>query len=259
MSNGGQQPPVSQPPLSYVYVTNDSYGGVNGDLSMIEASVVDSEMVSEYCNPGLGLKVENEENPIYLQPTCNHQPLQCNHQQTNTNQRNEYAGEFTVSEIDDDELIKITDLKQKILDDHDENCEKKPLVPKTESLENLVNSIHIFPPKKPLGRSESDQPKSLNNLDDKISCNSDESLKRSTPNLKYVPLIKDNAVGDHSVRSSVCSKYSLPNLSHLDEIPPPYSDISCGEGTFGRKLKRYSSDSETRQGYRRYRNNSSDC
>ncbi|XP_013416248.1 adhesion G protein-coupled receptor L3 isoform X2 [Lingula anatina] len=223
----------------------DSYGGINGDLSMVDASVVDSEQVTDYCHNHMREDRNGHytENP-YMQPTCLHYPRCQERSQVDPNghrvdqdrlsNASTDKGDYPDSDSSDDE-----DLKHRLREERPfSEYEGKPLIPNEEEAQgrhliiNNNNNSQSSPrpqPKKLLGKSLSDAPRSLNDLMDRDLTGSgeSESFKRSTPNLKYVPLGESpNKEPSASAPSSMQGqhKHSLPNLAktETDCPPPPY-------------------------------------
>ncbi|CAH1774964.1 unnamed protein product, partial [Owenia fusiformis] len=173
--------------------------GIDADLSMIDASIVDSEFVSEYCNANLA--VTNEKPPKSKPADKSKIRLSA------ISDKIDFESEFS-----DAELFKMTDRKTR---DIEEEEEKKPLTSRTESEENLMNKLleETAPKRQSLHKTISD----CGNIqggthpcppgEDLGDSNTD--LCRSTPNMKFNP----KAVGaQRHLNDSKCQA-SLPNIN----------------------------------------------
>ncbi len=237
-------------------------GGIQGDLSVIDASTVDSEGLTEYCqNGGMGLPLNLDKYKI----KPDHNRLSAISYE---------KGDLSESEFSDGELFKMTD-KEKILSEY-EQC---PLMPKTESEQNLVNSLSnddddTLKLKKRYSSSSKETTPSLNDLNKSLgSDESNESLTLSTPNIKFkVATLKSQNNTSGSLRKELLCQRSMPNL--LSDGTPATDDVAIDklnralsrdqQGLItlyhGKKeLKRLSSDTQIALNAHRYRLTSSDC
>lgn len=166
-------------------------GGIAGDLSVAECSVVDSEYVTEYCQNNMQVSMEKKRYSSGSEDEC----VEENHENKNrlsvlsedsAVKNSEFCSteaELSYSEFSEDEIEKSK--RQQV--------EMEPLVPKTNSekilFNNIVNSID----------AESKRCPSSNEL--RLVDTTADSLSRSTPNMKLIvgyEAILDNS-SDHLV------------------------------------------------------------
>ncbi len=189
------------------YFDND---GINGDLSQIEGSVVDSDFLLDYGKPAINVE------KYKIRP--------------NDNKNNRLSAlsdikpnEFTESEYSDGELFRMTE-KEKML--HSENEYEElpeapaPPKPKTESEQNLINKLDDSSTLKRnlLHNVEKPgEPPSLNDLNkDGSKDSSNSSLYMSTPNIKYNTDTLRSEEGNNTLLSQARDspvKRSLPNIA----------------------------------------------
>lgn len=233
------------------------HGGINGDLSMIDASVVDSEAISEYCQKNLSIDVDK-----YI--------LKNSKNRLSAVSDISGKGEISESELSDGELFRLTE-KERMLSEY----EQQPLHPRTDSEQNLLNSTaHIkgtLPKKRCTGSSSGSDSPSLNDLNKDMSDSSKQSLTLSTPNIKYKGIAtRDGGSAGSSSLERDCQR-SMPNLSdgsctpsEEDAIDKVKKAISTNDGIIsvsnGKKdIRRLSSDSRKAIAAHGYRPTSSDC
>ena len=232
-------------------------GGVNGDLSMIDASVVDSEAVTDYCQKNLSIDVDK-----YI--------LKSPQNRLSAISSISGKGDISESELSDGELFRLTE-KEKMLSEY----EQQPLNPRTDSEQNLLNSTahqkDTLPKKRCTGSSSGSDSPSLNDLNDlnkELSDSSNQSLTLSTPNIKYRASLVSDAPGtlnkDSALQRSMPSISDDGSVSEDEAISKVKKAVSDDNGLIqiynGRpNVKRLSSDSRKLMDKHGYRPTSSDC
>ncbi len=183
------------------FIDND---GINGDLSQIEGSVVDSDYLLDYCKkPQPAINVEKYK-------IKSQDPSRLSAISSDTK-----PGEITESEVSDGELFRMTEKEKMLYSENEyEELPLAPPVPKTVSEENLVNKLDNNETLKRNLERNNDSP-SLNDLNKEGSDGSNNSLCLSTPNIKYkTDTIKsDDLNATASVDRTSSTKRSLPNLA----------------------------------------------
>lgn len=237
---------------------DDSYcdfDGHQGELSMIEGSVVDSNYLDDYCKKGGGMAIDVDKYKI-KEPTKRLSALS-----------QEKDGE---SEFSDGELFRMTD-KEKRLSEY----EPQPLLTKTASEEMLVNNVgnNDTLQKNKLKRVSSDSicknDPSLNDLNKDGMDSSKETMYLSTPNINIKPGCSSTPEPSLGQRDSALQR-SLPLLPSAD-VPEDVAikklkkalaanDDGLVQVYHGKSsLKRLSSESELALSQHKLRLTSSDC
>ena len=161
---------------SYTNKAANGGGGIAGDLSIADCSVVDSEFVTEYCHNNMQVSMEKREYESGSEDECsqehhdnkNRLSVLSEDSAVKNSDFHSTEAEHSYSEMSDDENDKSKGVPK----------EMEPLMPKTNSeknlLNNLVNGINERQNKVP---SSTDLQKSDTNKD---------SLSRSTPNMTLI-------------------------------------------------------------------------
>ena len=150
--------------------------GVNGDLSMIDGSVVDSACVSEYCQQNMGgatLPINVEKYKIQGEP------------KTRLSAISQERG-LSESEYSDGELLEMTG------NDYEEIADLPCMETEQNLLNNLIDDDEAMLRRKMKAMGGSEEmvwsPPSLNDLSkDADSQHSKDSMYISTPNIKFRP------------------------------------------------------------------------
>ncbi|XP_064626823.1 adhesion G protein-coupled receptor L2-like isoform X4 [Lineus longissimus] len=200
-------------------------GDILGDLSFIDASIVDTDFVSEYCQNNM--MVANDGINTYNKTKI---PL---------NVKNRFSGfsdpgEITESEYSDTELFKMTDYDSKprnfidrkpstIKEELEQDGYEVPSHLRTPSQRNLVENQ--APAEKnivdkvlgPLGLLHKKHPPSCQNLSSitEDSILDDSTLYKSTPNLQYNPPAAPPKEPEKNKRDSFGQ--SMPNLAYIND------------------------------------------
>lgn len=159
----------------YMYAnTGVSDGGIVGDLSVADCSVIDSEYVSEFCHNKMQVSMEkrryssgseeegNEEN----NDNKNRLSVLSEDSAVKNSDFVSTEAEMSYSEMSDDDSEKSKDLKK----------EEEPLFPNTNSEKNLLNNLVTIDG----GQTKSPSSNELRIIDPS------DSLSRSTPNMKLI-------------------------------------------------------------------------
>ena len=265
-SSRNTRPQRKRPPLVTIRIDNED--SLNMDLSCIDASVVDSENLSGYCQNNLsdyhtGSLLGPNNKRINTMDSCAKNRLSC----LDTDR-----GEISESEFSDGELFRLVDRAHVPAPLQEE----QPLVPKTVSEENSLNLLVKIPPAVSTGqKGNSTNMIEHNNVSnskseltkDDSGHDSSSTLHSSTPNIKFKA--GGLTAGEEDTREShLCS---MPNLafdpespdSEANEKPPPYpfDDEILPDAKAG-NLKRTNSDMQTKFDPHRYNlstNESSKC
>lgn len=162
----------------YSYSNNaaNGGGGIAGDLSIAECSVVDSEYVTEYCHNNMQVSMEKRD----YESGSEDETVHDNHDNKNR-----------LSVLSEDSAVKNSDFQSteaehscsELSDDENEKSkgvpnEMVPLVPKTDTDNVLLNNIVT-----PKSDSQNNIPLSMNL--NEINTSRDH-LSRSTPNMKQI-------------------------------------------------------------------------
>ena len=176
------------------YFDND---GINGDLSQIEGSVVDSDYLMDYGRKPLP-PINVEKYKIKPNDTSRLSAIS----------NDTKPGEFTESEFSDGELFRMTEKEKMLYSENEyEELPMAPPIPKTISEENLINKLN----NSTLKRNLNNESPSLNDLNKEGSDGSKSSLCLSTPNIKY----KTDTLRSQDSNTARDSpiKRSLPNIA----------------------------------------------
>ena len=170
--------------------------GINGDLSQIEGSVVDSDYLMDY---GRKPPINVEKYKIKPQDSSRLSAISSDTK----------PGEFTESEFSDGELFRMTEKEKMLYSENEyEELPMAPPVPKTVSEENLINKLNN---ESTLKRNLNNESPSLNDLNKEESDGSKNSLCLSTPNIKYkTDTMKSQ---DSNTAKDSPTKRSLPNTA----------------------------------------------
>ena len=177
------------------YFDND---GINGDLSQIEGSVVDSDYLMDYGRKPLP-PINVEKYKIKPNDTSRLSAIS----------NDTKPGEFTESEFSDGELFRMTEKEKMLYSENEyEELPMAPPIPKTISEENLINKLNND---STLKRNLNNESPSLNDLNKEGSDGSKTSLCLSTPNIKYkTDTMKSQ---DSNTARDSPMKRSLPNIA----------------------------------------------
>ena len=267
-SSRNTRPQRKRPPLVTIRIDNED--SLNMDLSCIDASVVDSENLSGYCQNNLSdyhtgslLVLGPNNKRINTMDSCAKNRLSC----LDTDR-----GEISESEFSDGELFRLVDRAHVPAPLQKE----QPLVPKAVYEENSLNLLVKIPPAVSTGqKGNSTNMIEHNNVSnskseltkDDSGHDSSSTLHSSTPNIKFKA--GGLTAGEEDTwESHLCS---MPNLafdpespdSKANEKPPPYpfDDENLPDAKAG-NLKRTNSDMQTKFDPHRYNlstNDSSKC
>ncbi|XP_064607497.1 adhesion G protein-coupled receptor L2-like isoform X2 [Liolophura sinensis] len=261
----------------------EHHSGINGDLSVVDCSVVDSEFVSEYCQENMKAHKDTPQKVspynadesiyhVYEEPMFrNKKPLN-NSDDSIIKNRLSFMSTDTkdgihYSEVSDEELFRMTE-KEKRLSEY----EREPLVFASKSERQLISEKVGGSPGPPgNNRRTRETSPSLTDLGPDTKAENDKNL--STPNLKYKETLKRevSAKGDPGADDPLLQpQSSLPNLSAVDEemereLSFGSFDASPTGGSkaaklTGKKVTRLNSDAQTKHDPHRFKlNTSSDC
>lgn len=160
----------------YMYAnTVEPEGGIVGDLSVADCSVIDSEYVSEYCHNKMQVSMEKrryssgseEEGHEENNDHKNRLSVLSEDSAVKNSDFVSTEAELSYSEMSEDDSEKSKDLKK----------EEEPLFPKTNSEKNLLNNL--------VTSIDGGQKKSPSSSELRLIDTSD-SLSRSTPNMKLI-------------------------------------------------------------------------